>query len=164
MESFFEAELEKSRRYNHPLSFIISDIDHFKSFNDTYGHQIGDFVLEETAKVLRTAVRNVDLAARYGGEEFVAVLPETDYKGAFTFAERLRKLIESKVYEDQKSGQKLRVTVSIGVASYPLHSRDRTEIIKKADAALYIAKESGRNRVKVAPITKEQAAQLKQQP
>lgn len=164
MESFFEAELEKSRRYNHPLSFIISDIDHFKSFNDTYGHQIGDFVLEETAKVLRTAVRNVDLAARYGGEEFVAVLPETDYKGAFTFAERLRKLIEGKVYEDQKSGQKLRVTVSIGVASYPLHSRDRTEIIKKADAALYIAKESGRNRVKVAPITKEQAAQLKQQP
>lgn len=163
MEGFFEAELEKSRRYNHPLSFIISDIDHFKSFNDTYGHQIGDFVLEETAKVLKNAVRNVDLAARYGGEEFVAVLPETDYKGAFTFAERLRKLVESKVYEDQKTGQKLRVTVSIGVASYPLHSKVLTEIIKKADAALYIAKESGRNRVKVAPITKEQLAQIKQQ-
>ncbi|HOT76126.1 MAG TPA: sensor domain-containing diguanylate cyclase, partial [Candidatus Wallbacteria bacterium] len=163
MENFFEAELEKSRRYGHPLSFIISDIDHFKSFNDTYGHQIGDFVLEEVAKVLKGAVRNVDLAARYGGEEFVAVLPETDYKGAFTFAERFRKLVEGKIYEDQKTGQKLRVTVSIGVASYPLHSKERTEIIKKADSALYIAKESGRNRVKVAPITKEQLAQMKQQ-
>ena len=163
MEEFFEAELEKSRRYNHPLSFIISDIDHFKSFNDTYGHQTGDFVLEETAKVLKNAVRNVDLAARYGGEEFVAVLPETDYKGAFTFAERFRKLVESRVYDEPKTGQKLRVTVSIGVASYPLHSKVLTEIIKKADAALYIAKESGRNRVKVAPITKEQLAQMKQQ-
>jgi len=163
MEGFLEKELEKSIRYNHPLSFLISDIDHFKNFNDTYGHQIGDFVLEETARVLKNAVRNVDLAARYGGEEFVAVLPETDYKGAFTFAERYRKMVEGKEYVDQKSGQKLRVTISIGVASYPLHSKERSELIKKADAALYMAKEDGRNRTKIAPITKEQLAAMQQQ-
>ncbi len=160
MDSFLEAELEKSRRYNHPLSVALTDIDHFKSFNDTYGHQIGDFVLEETAKILRNAVRNVDLAARYGGEEFLAILPETDYKGAFTFAERLRKKIEDKTYEDAKTGHKLKVTISIGVASFPLHSKEKAELVKKADTALYLAKEQGRNRVKVAPITKEQLANM----
>lgn len=158
MENFLDGELEKSRRYNHPLSIAMTDIDHFKSFNDTYGHQIGDFVLEETAKVLRSLVRNVDLPARYGGEEFIAILPETEYKGAFAFAERLRKAIEGKTYTDAKTGHKLRVTISIGVASFPLHSKEKTELIKKADTALYLAKEQGRNRVKVAPITKEQLA------
>jgi len=160
MENFLDAELEKSKRYNHPLSVALTDIDHFKSFNDTYGHQIGDFVLEETAKLLKNAVRNVDLAARYGGEEFLAVLPETDYKGAFTFAERLRKRIEEKTYEDAKTGHKLKVTISIGIASFPLHSKEKTELVKKADTALYLAKEQGRNRVKVAPITKEQLANM----
>ncbi|MEZ7890272.1 MAG: sensor domain-containing diguanylate cyclase [Candidatus Wallbacteria bacterium] len=163
MENFLDTELEKSRRYNHPLSVIISDIDHFKKFNDTYGHQIGDFVLEETARVLKNAVRNVDLPVRYGGEEFFAVLPETDYKGAFVFAERYRKLVEAKEYNDAKTGHKLKVTISIGVASFPLHTKEKTELIKKADSALYMAKEQGRNRVKVAPITKEQLASIQQQ-
>ncbi len=154
MQEFLDRKLEESRRYKHPISVVLTDIDHFKDFNTIHGHLIGDFVLKETAKVLKGAVRNVDIAARYGGEEFIAVLPETDYKGAYAFAERLRRLVEAKKYTTE-DGKVLSVTLSAGVAQFPLHHTQKKELIEKADQALYMAKDGGRNQVKVAPISKE---------
>ena len=120
-------------------------------------------MLAETAKVLRETVRNIDIAARYGGEEFMAVLPETDYKGAYAFAERLRRLVEAKTYYNDKTGEQLKVTISIGVAQYPIHHTDKAKLIEKADQALYEAKESGRNRVKIAKISREVLEKLKRE-
>jgi len=144
-------ELKRARRYNEVFSIIMTDIDHFKNFNDTYGHQIGDFVLAETAKILRNNIRQgIDLAARYGGEEFICLLPKTDQAGAVQFAERLRKSVEASIYHDEKTGQDLRVTLSLGVSTFPINGEEAETLIREADIALYQAKESGRNRVCVA--------------
>jgi len=152
MQEFLDRELERAKRYKHPVSIVLTDIDHFKKFNDVYGHQVGDMVLAETARIMRETVRKSDLPARYGGEEFMAILPETDYKGAFAFAERLRKKVESSTYTHPETGQPLKVTISVGVATFPLHADEKNELIKQADEALYRAKESGRNRVCIAEI------------
>ncbi|MFW5782708.1 MAG: diguanylate cyclase [Candidatus Muiribacteriaceae bacterium] len=148
-QDFLSEELARATRYKRPLSVIMSDIDHFKDFNDKYGHQTGDLVLEETAKVFKGSVRNkVDLVARYGGEEFIAVLPETDLKAAFVVADRLREKIAAATYESENN-EKLRVTVSLGIAGFPYHSTEKLDLIKKADTALYYAKENGRNQVQI---------------
>lgn len=159
---FLDRKLEESKRYKHPLSFIISDIDHFKNFNDTYGHQIGDLVLVETAKVFKQTVRNVDLAGRFGGEEFVAVLPETDYKGAYSFAERLRRAVEARTIIHPETGEKLNVTISVGVSQFPLHDTEVKELVEKADKAMYEAKEGGRNQVRIAKVSREALQKLKE--
>jgi len=138
-----DEEIQRAEKFNHPLSLIMSDIDHFKKFNDTYGHQQGDIVLIETAKIFRTAVREVDIAARYGGEEFVVILPETDTEEAMAIAESLRTKIEAHEYPSKQG--KLKVTVSLGVSTYPKHSTEKVALIKAADDALYEAKEGGRN-------------------
>ncbi|MFH1847607.1 MAG: sensor domain-containing diguanylate cyclase [Candidatus Omnitrophota bacterium] len=143
-----DEELLRSKEFNHPVSLIMSDIDHFKSFNDTYGHQQGDIVLIDTAKIFRTSVREVDIAARYGGEEFAVILPETDTEGAREMAEKLRKAIEAHEYPSKQG--KLKVTISLGVGTYPTHATAKEDLIKAADSALYVAKEAGRNRVEVA--------------
>ncbi len=137
-------EILRTKRYKHPLSVIMTDIDHFKKFNDTYGHQQGDAVLATTAKLFRKAVRETDIPCRYGGEEFVVILPETDSEGAALAAERLRKEIEGFEYPGLK-GEKLKVTVSLGIATYPNHAEDVEGLIEKADIALYACKEGGRN-------------------
>lgn len=142
-----DEEIVRSEKFNHPISLIMSDIDHFKTFNDTYGHQEGDIVLMETAKVFRLNVRDVDIAARYGGEEFAVVLPETEIEEAKAIAETLRKKVEEHEYPSKQG--KLKVTISLGVASFPLHAKDKMSLIKAADSALYKAKEGGRNQVKV---------------
>ncbi|MDD2714759.1 MAG: GGDEF domain-containing protein [Candidatus Wallbacteria bacterium] len=144
-QQFFEREIEKCKKSNTNVSIFMTDIDHFKRFNDTYGHQVGDFVLEETAKVLKTSIRSQDLAARYGGEEFVAVLPGIDLNSAMQAAEVLRKNVEIKKYSYK--GENLGVTISIGVATFPLHGTRTQELIRHADSGLYVAKEGGRNRV-----------------
>jgi diguanylate cyclase (GGDEF)-like protein len=144
LQQFLRKELDRSRRYGAKCSVILTDIDHFKNFNDVYGHQAGDFVLAQTAAVVKRTIREVDLAARYGGEEFCVVFPEIEKDKAFIAAERVRKAIEAADYD--WDGQILKVTTSIGVACFPEDAENETELVKKADAALYIAKETGRNK------------------
>jgi len=129
-----EAELARSRRHERPLSIILLDIDHFKLFNDTYGHIVGDEVLRAVADMLRSG-RQSDLAARYGGEEFILLLPETDTQAASDHAEHLRETIAAST-----------VTVSIGVAGVPDDGTDLRTVIDRADYRLYEAKAGGRNR------------------
>lgn len=145
---YFQARLEeemvRAKRYHTACSLILFDIDHFKKFNDTYGHQQGDVVLIEVAKLVKLTIREtVDIPARYGGEEFTIILPETDAKGALFVAERLRKTIEAFEFPGQE--QALKVTVSLGVATFPDHASVKSVLIKKADMALYECKKRGRN-------------------
>ncbi|HXC24567.1 MAG TPA: sensor domain-containing diguanylate cyclase [Gemmatimonadaceae bacterium] len=141
------AELERVRRYNSPLTILMIDIDHFKQVNDTYGHLVGDDVLRGISAILQRSVRTVDMVARYGGEEFVVVLPETGEQGAVVFAERIRERVEEHSFEAERS-RAARVTVSIGVSSFPaLHVDTAEHLLSRADAALYRAKECGRNKV-----------------
>jgi two-component system cell cycle response regulator len=140
-------EMERVRRYNAPLAMLLLDLDHFKLINDTYGHLAGDDVLVAIASVLQRAVRTVDTVARYGGEEFVIVLPETGKQGAMAFAERIRDRLASHRFS-VGGRQDVRVTASIGVATYPSTGLDSVEdLFRAADAALYRAKGSGRNLV-----------------
>lgn len=140
------AEIQRSRRHEHAFSLLIMDVDHFKKFNDAYGHLAGDRVLAGVADVLREVTRDIDLAARYGGEEFVAVLPETDLDEAVDVAERIRSALAARIFEGR------RVTLSAGAAEFPRHGEDAQSLLAAADAALYRAKEEGRNRVKRAEV------------
>ncbi|HPT44583.1 MAG TPA: diguanylate cyclase [Candidatus Rifleibacterium sp.] len=145
---YFQARLEeemvRAKRYHTACSLIIFDIDHFKKFNDTYGHQQGDVVLIEVAKLTKQTVREtVDIPARYGGEEFAIILPETDAKGAHLVAERLRKTVEAFDFPGQEKA--LKVTISLGVSTFPDHASIKSMLIKKADIALYECKDNGRN-------------------
>jgi two-component system, cell cycle response regulator len=147
------SELDRARRYNSVLTLLMIDLDHFKGVNDTYGHLTGDDALREVAALLQHAVRSVDVVARYGGEEFVIVLPETAEPGAVAFAERIRERIEAQSFAviaaEGPPGAGLRLTVSIGVATFPSPRVDSAEdLFAQADAALYRAKAEGRNRVR----------------
>jgi diguanylate cyclase (GGDEF)-like protein len=137
-------ELSRSQRYHHPLSLLLLDVDHFKEINDHHGHQCGDEVLRTLALVLRQQGRPADHLARYGGEEFVVILPEIGHEGAMVSAERIRQAVaESSL--TWANGEKVAVTVSIGVASFPNHGDTPGELIKRADKAMYLAKQAGRN-------------------
>lgn len=149
-QELMRAELDRSGRYQKNFSVILSDIDHFKRFNDTYGHQAGDYVLEQTAACFKACVRTTDIVARYGGEEFIALLPETNVNGAYILAERIRKYIEAKQYKF--NDQEMKVTVTLGVSTFPVDSNLGPELVKKADLSLYYGKENGRNRVAVASM------------
>ncbi len=141
-------EIIKAERYNKDLSLALLDVDHFKKFNDSYGHQEGDKVLRVVANVIQGTIRHkIDTVARYGGEEFAVILPESDGNSGKELAERIRKNIESYLFEND-SKIPYRVTVSIGVASYPFDARDQKVLIQSADQALYEAKKAGRNRAK----------------
>ncbi len=148
-----EQEFKRARRYHHRLALLMTDIDHFKRFNDTYGHQQGDIVLREVAGAVKRSLREIDIAARFGGEEFGIVLPETDLNGALVVGERIRRNVETlMVPRTGGLGDPLRVTISIGVASFPDNAAaNPEEMVKLADEALYRAKQSGRNRVEFAP-------------
>ena len=136
-------EWERARRYHRHLSVIMVDIDHFKKFNDTYGHQKGDEVLEAVAQILLQNSRTNDIVARYGGEEMVAILPETDIENAFQVAEKMRKAIHQGVKEKAS----VETTASFGVGAFSIENDTPEKILKAADEALYRAKEKGRNRV-----------------
>ncbi|MBN2608589.1 MAG: diguanylate cyclase, partial [Candidatus Fermentibacteraceae bacterium] len=142
-----EEEMDRTFRYRRPLSLMIVDLDHFKDVNDNHGHLVGDAVLKAAATRISETLRKTDFAGRYGGEEFCVVLPETGLKGATGLAERLRKSMEGSRHP-MDDGTELRITCSIGVAE--ASCRDIEETIAVADAALYLAKRSGRNRVERA--------------
>jgi diguanylate cyclase (GGDEF)-like protein len=148
-------EVERSRRYRRPLSLLIMDIDHFKHFNDTYGHPVGDLVLKEIAACIRQSIRVNDIAARYGGEEFAVIIPESNEEGAMVIAERIRRTVEQTVVASYD--KKLSVTISIGCASMPLHAQTKEILIDCADKALYFSKDNGRNRISLytPEMTKE---------
>lgn len=143
-------ELNRVRTYGHGhLGLVMLDIDQFKQFNDRYGHQTGDRVLQEMCRVMVRQVRNVDLVARYGGEEFAIIILEVDRRRLQDVAQRIRKAIED-MRVQSTSGDELRITASFGVACFPDDADDKFGLIEKADQALYIAKDMGRNKVVMA--------------
>jgi len=142
-----DREVVRSMRYQHPFSFIMADIDHFKQFNDNYGHQAGDTMLREVARALDSGRREVDRVYRYGGEEFSILLPETDWPEAVEVAEKLRKKVGDMEVEVDGGSEPLRTTLSMGVASFSQDSLKTQSLVAAADEALYAAKESGRDRV-----------------
>ena len=145
-----ELEMQTAKRIQHPLSLIFFDIDHFKKYNDINGHPMGDMLLRSVADILRKTSRVTDIPCRYGGEEFMIILTHTNIEGAKIKAEKLRRLIEETEFPNQEKQPNGNLTVSIGVSEMPIHADDLTHLIDVADAALYKAKESGRNNVVVA--------------
>lgn len=144
IDEILSGEISRSERFNHTFTFAILDIDYFKNVNDTYGHQMGDKVLMELAKILKNNIRKVDFVGRWGGEEFVIICPQTSINGSSKMLEKIRKKIESTKIDKVK-----KITVSFGLTSYK--SKDTEEsVLKRADRALYEAKDSGRNRIVIA--------------
>lgn len=141
----FNEEIGRAKNFGHIFSCLMIDIDHFKNYNDCYGHLVGDAILKELSRVIKENIRQIDLMGRYGGEEFSIILSETDKDLAKLAAERIRQAIEGKsikVYDEE-----LKVTVSIGVSTYPQDGKGIDRLIDKADSALYKAKQAGRNKV-----------------
>jgi two-component system cell cycle response regulator len=146
-------EIERAARFGRPLTLMLLDLDHFKLVNDVYGHQRGDAILVELATRLRTQVRDVDTLARYGGEEFVVVLPETDEEGAAQAAERIRSAVRRQPFGEPGEAP-LEISLSLGVAVFPLHGESSTELLRRADQALYVAKEAGRDTWRLADASR----------
>ncbi|HKE99688.1 MAG TPA: diguanylate cyclase [Actinomycetes bacterium] len=144
-----DQEIERARRFGRTLSLLLLDVDHFKRANDRHGHQQGDHILRELAVRVAGSIRDVDTFARYGGEEFVLILPETDLEGGRAAAEKLRERIGASPFGGA-GGSPVGITVSVGVACYPAHARTAAELVEAADAAMYQAKLSGRDRVMLA--------------
>jgi diguanylate cyclase (GGDEF)-like protein len=140
-----EREIARSQRYRRSLSLVMFDIDHFKRINDSYGHLAGDYVLKMLASTVKSRIRREDLFARYGGEEFAIVLPEIDGDNSRAFAEKIRQIVEKQDFRFENT--KIKVTISMGVASIDEELTDAATLIKRSDERLYEAKSGGRNRV-----------------
>jgi two-component system cell cycle response regulator len=136
--------LGRAERHNIKLAVMLTDVDHFKKVNDTYGHPVGDQVLKKVAAICQEKVRKIDVVARYGGEEFAIVLEGTDAAGALALAERVRIDIGKQVFQSDKGP--FSVTISLGIAGYPGDAKEKQQLIERADQALYFAKHNGRNR------------------
>ncbi len=152
----FDAELlriaEEAQVEDLTFCLILLDIDHFKSFNDTYGHQVGDQVLRLVAQTLTDGVKGRDIAARYGGEEFAIILPQTTLQGGIKVADSLRKVVQAKELVNRNTGDTLgRVTLSGGVAEYTM-GEEVDKLVERSDSALYTAKHNGRNQIAAAPV------------
>lgn len=150
LQQRLEDEYERARRFDRSLSLLMFDADDFKLFNDRYGHVAGDVALAELGGLLKAAVREIDVVARYGGEEFSVVLPETDAAGAFVVAEKIRESVATHRFPDADGNRVVSLTVSIGLATYPIHAADREDLLRQADDALYQAKHLGRDRVRTS--------------
>jgi diguanylate cyclase (GGDEF)-like protein len=156
---FFEVlehEVQQSRRYNNVFSVVILDIDDFKKFNDTNGHILGSQALERVGLIMKRIFRASDILARYGGDEFVAILPHTDRVGAFLAAERLREAVDNEPFGSPGKIKKGKITISLGINSFPEGGNSVEEILSNADKALYHAKNTGRNRVVIYAAELEQ--------
>lgn len=151
-DDYFATEVERAARYGAPFAVAMVDVDHFKQFNDIYGHATGDRALRYVARVLQRAVRRSDLVARYGGEEFVVVLRETDAVEALERVHQIRRAVEAEPLPVARAAGTAKVTVSIGLASWPADGRTAGELLQLADQRLFQAKHAGRNRV-VGPGT-----------
>ena len=134
-----------SRQYHQPLSLLMIDIDWFKKYNDNYGHLFGNLILRDLAQIIKGCIRDVDILVRYGGEEFVVILPQTSKEDARNIGERIRSKVEQTQFEDKDEKLKVKITVSLGVATYPENGVDPEELIKRVDQALYLAKGKGKN-------------------
>lgn len=146
VEDYARKQIAMARRKEHPLGLIMMDIDHFKKFNDLYGHDAGDRVLRQVAKTVTVAMRETNLVARFGGEEFLVMLPETGAKACWKVAERIRQAVERMSIVPGGEKPTAPVTVSLGIAVYPDHGRTFEEALQAADRALYESKRGGRNR------------------
>ncbi|HVF28977.1 MAG TPA: GGDEF domain-containing protein [Pyrinomonadaceae bacterium] len=144
----FGIELSRARRYKQPLTIAMIDVDHFKLFNDTYGHAAGDAALQKIAAVLQSSFRQSDIVARYGGEEFVVVMPETDPGLAFEKVDKIRHIIADTPIHIPKLGVAAHLTISAGVASFPDDSLEEDDLLGVADERLFHAKNAGRNQVR----------------
>lgn len=143
-------EIARAHRHDRPFSLLFLDLDHFKRYNDTHGHPQGDELLRELAGILRERLRQSDMAARYGGEEFVLVLPETPREGALIVAEGICRRVADAPFKGRERQPDGAVTISIGIATYPLDGNCAADLIERADHALYEAKQAGRNCVRAA--------------
>ncbi len=144
-----ELEVARCRRHRRPFSVIFMDLDHFKHYNDTYGHLAGDSLLCAVAKLLQERTRGETVAARYGGEEFVLLVPETASEGARRYAEGIRQAVECHRFTGQQTQPLGKITLSLGVASYPQAGGEPAQLVGRADEALDHSKRAGRNRVSV---------------
>ena len=147
-EDNLEREFLRASRYNNELSFAIIDIDFFKKVNDTYGHSAGDYVLKEVAYLILQNLRKTDMVFRYGGEEFTVIITETPIERAVVPLERLRKAVEE--YPFNHNGQKIQVTISVGVSEVSKKIETVNQLFEDADKALYKAKENGRNQIQTS--------------
>jgi two-component system, cell cycle response regulator len=157
-QEVFDNTLALAERHRRKVSLILTDIDHFKTVNDTYGHPVGDKVLKRVAAILGQQARRTDIVARYGGEEFAVLMVETDKVGAKHIAERIRKSVEAETFHSENGS--FRSTLSLGIATFPDDFDNKAKVIQAADQALYTAKRSGRNRV----VVHDQKPQLGERP
>jgi diguanylate cyclase (GGDEF)-like protein/PAS domain S-box-containing protein len=148
LEKRITEEVLRAARYNHILSIFMLDIDHFKRINDTHGHRAGDAVLRSLSALLERSIRKIDFVARYGGEEFVIVLPETPLPKAQELAQRLCSQV-AELSVPIKDGKELKLTISIGIATFPEHAQSWIYLLETADLAMYAAKKAGRNQVMI---------------
>lgn len=144
LRALLDKEVERARRFRHPLSLLFIDLDHFKRVNDTHGHLVGSAVLREVGEVLVSCIRQVDSAFRYGGDEFAVLLVETDVDSSRIVGQRIVERFRSHVFQ-QERGLNLRLTCSVGLATYPDHALGAIELIQAADREMYRVKSSGRN-------------------
>ncbi|RLC25017.1 MAG: diguanylate cyclase response regulator [Deltaproteobacteria bacterium] len=140
-----DSEVNRAKRYNHPLTLLFLDIDHFKHYNDTYGHLEGDKVLARIGKVIKSCLRKMDTAYRYGGEEFTVILPETNREEVMTVAKRIKSAMENEKFSPQ-SEKSISITISIGATEYYPGERIST-FVQRADKAMYLSKQRGRNQI-----------------
>ncbi len=155
-------ELRRADRYRQKLSILMLDLDHFKEVNDRYGHQTGNLILREVSNIIEQCVRDIDVVARYGGEEFVVILPQTHEEDAAIIAERIRETVEKNHFPNSNGQREIRITVSLGIATYPEGIHNLDQLLEKVDRALYQAKADGRNRVCRAEKTRRRTADMNQ--
>lgn len=155
-EDCLKHEYNRYMRYGNKCSMVMFDIDHFKEVNDTYGHQVGDEVLREVSKILKNNMRSTDIAGRYGGEEFGVILLDNSATDALVFSERLREAVQATTIK--ANGKNINITISLGIAEFSEDMDSHTQLIEKADKALYQSKNNGRNRLSIYPEPVQQEA------
>jgi diguanylate cyclase (GGDEF)-like protein len=151
-------QIEKAKRYNSQFSLIMFDLDDLKNYNDNNGHFAGSKALKKVAQLMKEVFRSSDILAKYGGDEFVILLPNTDEIGAFLCAERLREMVENEQFEGREVQPLGKVTLSLGIATYPKHGVLNTELLNRSDKALYFAKETGKNKTVIYSEDLEEAS------